>query len=99
MDDDQRPDKLSRSDAIKLVRELAADSANVALTKHCRERMQERDVTLRQILDCLLKGIISDGPAIDINGNWKMDIYRAIYDLTCVVAIEWRSRLIVITVF
>jgi hypothetical protein len=47
------------------------------------------------ILNCLLKGTISDGPAIDIYGNWKMDIYRAADDLTCAVAIEWRSRLIV----
>ena len=61
--------------------------------------MQERDITLRQILDCLLKGTISDGPTMDIYGNWKMDIYRAADDLTRAVAIEWRSHLIVITAF
>jgi len=96
---DQQPAKLSRSDAIKLVRELAADSANVGLTHHCRERMQERDITLRQILNCLQKGTVTEGPAIDKYGNWKMDIYRAGDDLTCAVAIEWSSHLIVITVF
>jgi hypothetical protein len=95
----KQPDRLSQADAIRLVRELAADSKNVGLSKHCRERMQERDITLRQILDCLLKGTISDGPTMDIYGNWKMDIYRAADDLTCAVAIEWRSHLIVITAF
>jgi hypothetical protein len=94
-----QPTKLSRADATKIVRELAANSSNVGLTRHCSVRMQEREITLRQVLNCLLKGTISDGPAIDIHGNWKMDIYRAADDLTCAVAIEWRSQLIVITVF
>jgi hypothetical protein len=96
---DQQPDKFSRTDAMKLVRELAADSGNIGLTDHCRERMHERDITLRQILNCLQKGIVTDGPAIDIHGKWKMDIYRAADDLTCAVAIEWRSHVIVITAF
>jgi Domain of unknown function (DUF4258) len=96
---EQQPAKLSPADAIRLVRELAADSGRVGLTHHCRQRMQERDITLRQILNCLQKGAITEGPAIDIYGNWKMDIYRRADDLTCAVAIQWRARLVVITVF
>jgi hypothetical protein len=97
---DQQPDKLSRADAIRLVRELAADSTNVALTKHCRdESMPKRGITMRQVLDCLRKGVIVEGPAIDIHGNWKMDICRQADGLTCAVAIEWRARLIIITTF
>jgi hypothetical protein len=96
---DQQPAKLSPVDALRLVRELAADSANVGLTQHCRARMHGRDITLRQILTCLQKGIITEGPAIDTYGNWKMNIYRATDGLTCTVAIAWPSRLIVITVF
>jgi uncharacterized protein DUF4258 len=94
-----QPDKLSSAEAIRLVRELASDSANVELTHHCRARMYARDITLRQILGCLQKGIITEGPAIDTYGNWKMNIYRAADGLTCSVAIGWPSRLIVITVF
>ena len=97
---DKQPDRLSRADAIRLVRELAADSGNVGLTWHCREEsMPERDITMRQVLDCLRNGIITEGPVIDIKGNWKMNVYRQADDLTCAVAIEWRSRLIVITTF
>jgi hypothetical protein len=99
---DQQPDKLSRADAIRLVRELAADSNNVILTDHCRrDSMHKRAITRRQVLDCLLKGTISEGPFQDLGhgGNWKMNIYRQSHDLTCTVAIAWRTHLIVITVF
>ena len=96
---DQQPAKLLPADALRLVRELAAESGNVGLTHHCRERMRERGVTFRQVLNCLQRGVIVGGPAVDIYGNWKMDVYRRADELTCAVAIEWRSRLIVITVF
>jgi hypothetical protein len=96
----KQPDRLTRADAVRLMRQLAADSKNVGLTKHCREEsMPDRDITMRQVLDCLRLGFITEGPAIDIKGNWKMNVYRQADDLTCVVAIEWRTRLIVITTF
>lgn len=41
---DQQPAKLSPVDALRLVRELAADSANVGLTQHCRARMHGRRI-------------------------------------------------------
>jgi hypothetical protein len=97
---DQQPERLTRADALRLVRALAADSANVGLTKHCREEsMPDRGITMRQVLDCLRKGVIIEGPMIDVYGNWKMDIYRQADNLTCAVAIEWRTHLIIITVY
>jgi hypothetical protein len=97
---DQQPERLTRADAQRLVRALAADSANVELTKHCREEsMPDDGITMRQVLDCLRMGIITEGPAIDIHGNWKMDIYRRVDNLLCAVAIEWRTHLIVITAY
>jgi len=97
---DRQPERLTRADAQRLVRELATDSSNVGLTKHCREEsMPDRGITLRQVLDCLRMGVITEGPALDVHGNWKMDIYRRTDNLLCAVAIEWKTRVIVITTY
>jgi hypothetical protein len=97
---DEQPERLTRADAIALVRELAADSDRIILTDHCRiDSMPKRGIPIRAIIDCLRKGVITEGPALDIYGNWKMNIYRQTGDLTCAVAIKWRTHLLVITVF
>jgi hypothetical protein len=97
---DQQPKRLTRADAQRLVRELAADSGNVGLTKHCREEsMLTRSITMRQILDCLRMGVVTEGPALDVYGNWKMDIYRRADNLLCAVVIEWKTRVIVVTTY
>ncbi len=54
---------LSSHMALRIIRTAAADSANVILTKHASAQMQKRKITMTQLLQCLRKGLISEGPA------------------------------------
>lgn len=64
----------SREDWLRLIRDAAADSRRVQLTKHARERMGERGVTFRQVLNVLRHGMIEEEPAPTINppGYWSL---------------------------
>jgi hypothetical protein len=46
-------------------------------------------------------GIITEGPFINRYGNWQMNLTRqtAGEEITCSAAIEWATRIIVITTF
>ena len=95
------PVDLSDPEALRMVRELAADSDRIVTLEHCRRRMAQRHVTLMQVVLCLQKGTIAEGPRMNAHGNWQVNLYRhaAGEELTCTVAIEWARRLLVITVF
>ncbi len=64
------PFRLSGPMALRLIREIAADSSRVVITVHARKRMLQRHISRPQVLECLLKGQLSEGPALDIHGNW-----------------------------
>lgn len=57
-----------------MLAELAEDSANVIVTHHAQERMDERGITWRQVVRCLAKGTITEGPAPDLKGGWKLTV-------------------------
>ncbi|MGE0151985.1 MAG: DUF4258 domain-containing protein [Reyranellaceae bacterium] len=81
------------------VRELAAVSDNVAILRHAAQRMRERGIGLMQVLDVLRGGRVSEGPALDIHGNWKATMDRVIAGQKIAVVVAIENRLIVITVF
>lgn len=95
------PLKLTAQHALKLTREYAADSANVVVVSHAKKRQQTRNVSFKQIVDCLLKGTITEGPYQTAGGNWRCNVSRhaAGERLTCVVEFDLPQRLLVITVF
>jgi Domain of unknown function (DUF4258) len=92
---------LSRPKALKLVRDLAADNANVFFTSHALTRMRQRKVTPLEVIKCLLKGVIVEGPALGLKGDWELALERmgAGRRLRVAVAIDMPARLIVITVY
>ena len=59
------------SAALKVIREIAKNSAGVFFTEHAKRRMRERGVVNRQVLDCLRHGKVDESAARDIQGNWK----------------------------
>jgi hypothetical protein len=97
----QQPDRLNDADAIRLVRMIAADSNNIIVIAHARKRKAQRSITRIQIERCVRLGIITEGPFINAKGNWQMNLTRqtAGEQITCAVAIEWVTRVIVITTF
>jgi hypothetical protein len=96
-----QPDKLSPAEALRVVRLIAAVTDNIVVIPYGRRRAQQRRVTRRQIELCVQRGTITEGPFLNQHGNWQLNIYRhaAGEELTCVVAIEWATRVLVINTF
>lgn len=43
---------------------------------HIRERLRERDITMRQVLSTVQKGEITDGPNKDVHGDFRIKMRR-----------------------
>lgn len=95
------PLRMSDPAALKLLREIAEDSAKVIFTQHARQRMRQRKVTTTQVLACLKGGFASEPVALDPHGNWKLTVSHRVagVELHVGVAIDVPTRAIVITVF
>lgn len=95
------PLTLSKPKALSLVRELAGDSGNVIFSNHALRRMRQRRVTPKMVLQCLLLGMIVEGPVLGLKGTWELAIQRmaAGERLRVALAIDLPSRLIIITVY
>jgi hypothetical protein len=83
---------------LQRVRALAANSANVFIVVHARKRMAERGHTDGDVLQCLRRGIIDEGPFFNARNNWQATLRRthAGQEIKVVAALE--ARVIVITV-
>jgi Domain of unknown function (DUF4258) len=92
---------LSKPKALSLVRELAKDSGNIIFMPHASKRMRQRHISTKMVLDCLLRGVIVEGPALSIKGTWELAMQRmaAGERLRVALAIDVPSRLIIITVY
>lgn len=95
------PLKLSGALALRIVREIASDTDNIVVIAHGRKRGRQRQITRRQIELCVQRGTISEGPYMNQHGHWQMNFRRHASgeEITCVVAIEWRTKVLVITTF
>lgn len=95
------PLPMSDARAVKLLREICADSGNVKFTDHARKRMAQRKVTPVQVIDCLVKGIIAEPGAPDMHGNWKLTMTRRAggREVQVAAAIDLPRRVVVITVY
>jgi hypothetical protein len=96
-----QPDRLSAPEALRVVRILSADTANIVVIPYGAKRAKQRRITRRQIELCVQRGTISEGPFVNPHGNWQLNFCRraAGEEITCVVAIEWATKLLVINTF
>jgi Domain of unknown function (DUF4258) len=61
------------------VHELAKVSTNIHFGHpHFRDRLVERGLTMRQVLEVLRKGCITDGPTKDKWGDWRVKLQRRV---------------------
>jgi hypothetical protein len=95
------PLTLTAAHALKVVRQLAANTNNIVIIPHARKRGKQRRINRRQVELCVQKGTICEGPFLNQKGNWQVNLYRhaAGEEMECVVAIDWGLSLIVVTVF
>jgi len=87
--------------AKQMLQKLSADTANIALLPHGQKRAKSRMITRRQIELCIQKGVIIEGPFTNDHGNFQLTLQRAAAgeQITCVVAIDWPTRILVITAY
>lgn len=97
----EQPAALNRADALNVIRLLAEDTGNIVVIPYGRRKAGRRGVTRRQIELCVQKGMPTEGPFLNQHGNWQMNLYRhaAGEEITCVVAIDWPARVLVINAF
>jgi hypothetical protein len=97
----EQPGNLSKADALKVVRLLAANTENIVLIPYGRRKAASRRIGRRQIELCVQKGTPTEGPILNQHGHWQMNLYRhaAGEEITCVVAIDWVTRILVINAF
>jgi hypothetical protein len=98
----EQPEDLSASQALTVIRELASESRGVFVIRHGEGRRKKRGVSNEDIQRVLLRGRVTEGPYIAIkSGNWRLNVTgrSAGEELTCVVEIEWRECVLVVTVF
>jgi len=100
-DGDSRPDHLSRAEARRIVREIAADADRIVLHPHARMRLIQRAISVTQVRTAVRTGTITDGPYLDDKDCWRVEMQgRAAGDaLTVAIAILWPQRLLVVTVY
>lgn len=63
--------QLSDAGFLKRLHAIAKDSNRVVLTNHAKQRMRQRRINQRQLLECLRKGRISEPAHLTIQGDWK----------------------------
>lgn len=61
-------------EAEALIKKISRDSSKVILTHHARERMSERQITHKQVLQCLTRFRVIEEPHRTPKGNWKLAI-------------------------
>ena len=62
----------SVADWLRLIQSAAVDSSHVRLTVHARQRMRQRKVTLREVLNVLRRGHFDEQPTPSLKppGHW-----------------------------
>lgn len=69
---------MSRAEALRIIRQAAADSARVFFTRHAEARLRERKITRGQVLECLLRGAVVEGPAPSLRGGSECTMERMV---------------------
>jgi len=84
------------------IRASAADPANVALTMHAKQRMKQRHITPRMLLEALRQGTLARPPEPDMrHPGVKCEMRRMVsgVNVAAVVYVEYpQPALIVVTV-
>ncbi len=70
-DHQQLPKAMTADDVTKLVKELLAEGGRLEVSTHAYRRMEERDISMRQIMHVLQRGDVTDGPFQTEHRNWK----------------------------
>jgi hypothetical protein len=89
-------------EAETIIKKLASSGA-IIWSNHCKKRMEERSITMPQILNCLLKGKVTEEPFLNhANGSGyetAVEKITAGEKLKVVVCIKLSEKLLIVTVY
>ncbi|MDD9984392.1 MAG: DUF4258 domain-containing protein [Gammaproteobacteria bacterium] len=77
----------SHEDAQGRVRELARNTANIFWSEHAQQRMNERDIIMREALGTIRRGRVDGKIVPDGENRWKMTLRRRFAGRTVKVVI------------
>ena len=82
--------RLSDAGCLKRLRASVKESDRVVLTRHAKQRMKQRRINQRQVMECLRKGRVCEPAHLTIHGDWMATLeHRYAGDMVrVVVAIE-----------
>src|SRR5579872_2455491 len=87
-------------EAEKIIK-LLAKKGEINWSKHCIERMRQRGITTPQILNCLLKGKVTEPPFLvnENGGGYETRIEKGTAGewLRVVVCLKFDQRLLIVT--
>ncbi|MGH2510349.1 MAG: DUF4258 domain-containing protein [Ktedonobacteraceae bacterium] len=95
------PLRMKRIKAQEIVRRRAADTSNIILSNHAKERMFERDIWAIDVFRILRNGVIEEEPQKTDRGEWKVKVCMRLKgnrDAGVITIILDRQRLLVKTV-
>jgi len=95
------PMRLSRPSARRVIGEIAENSDRIVPTKHGKKRKRQRGISITQVRRVIKAGFVDGDPWMDEHGNWRVTMrgMSAGEEITVGLSIEWRSRLLIVTVF
>lgn len=65
---------LTIAQARKKLKDFAVNTRNIKLTKHAKERMADREISLQQIVSCFKHGEIIEGPYLNTKGHMQLNV-------------------------
>lgn len=68
------PFPLPKKKALEIICELSEVSERIFYSPHAKVRMIERGVTMPDVMDCLGKGQITEGPFQQPGSDWRFTI-------------------------
>ena len=69
----------SREELVEKIRELAKETINLRFDHpHIQQRLAERGITMRQILEVLRHGRATSNPTPDGYGDWRIKLKRKV---------------------
>lgn len=98
------PLRMSDSHFLRIVREVAKDTARMKLSRHAKERMEGRGFSISQVFACIRRGAIYEPVHQDVRGDWKCTL-RLVWagdDIRVAIALKRNDQgiwIAVLTVF
>lgn len=92
---------LSAADAQERIRVISFESDCVIFTDHALLRMEERDLSMPEVLEILRCGYVEDPPSQEHVGEWKCKVtskWRGRTAGVVTVIVDSRRQLIIVTV-